>query len=399
MSSPPLEGRSIVCFAHDWGGDPTSKTHIMRILSRRNRVLWIESIGMRRPAATARDLRRVADKLARALSRCREVEPNLFVASPLVLPLPGWALADRINASILAASLRRLCRRLGLVRPILWTYMPNVVRLLGRLDESGVVYHCVDEYSAFTGVPRRALLRMEHELVRRADLVLTSSETLCDERRTLNSNTHFVTHGVDVLHFGKALDERTAIPADLRGLRRPVVGFFGLLADWLDFDLLRAAALARPDLSFVLLGKEAADLGALRGLPNVHLLGRKRYEDLPAYCRGFDVGIIPFRRNALTVRANPLKLREYLAAGLPVVSTPLPEVARYQPHVRLAAEPEAFLAAIDAALRDRGPEPARARAAAVRAESWERRVAEIEEILAATGKGAAGHGCRVPVAS
>ena len=381
---PALEGASIICFAHDWGGDPTSKTHIMRILARRNRVLWVNSIGMRRPAASGRDLRRILDKLGKGFQRCREVEPNLFVANPLVVPLPGWGLADRINAGILAATLRRLCLQHALRDPILWSFLPNVGRLLGRLDERLVIYHCVDEYSAFSGVSREAIARMERDLVRRADLVLTSSESLCADRRAINPNTRFVTHGVDVDHFAQALDPAIQTPADLRDLPRPVIGFFGLLADWVDLDLVGAMAMARPRWSFVLVGKQAAGVGPVRGLPNVHLLGQKPYALLPAYCRGFDVGIIPFRTNELTLRANPLKLREYLAAGLPVVSTSLPEVARYRPFVHLAEGAAGFTRAVTAALGERSPALDRARALAMASESWATRVAEIERHIAQT---------------
>jgi glycosyltransferase involved in cell wall biosynthesis len=381
---PALEGASIICFAHDWGGDPTSKTHIMRILARKNRVLWVNSIGMRRPAASGRDLRRILDKLVKSFQGCREVEPNLFVANPLVIPLPGWGLADRINSGLLAATLRRLCRTHALRDPILWSFMPNVGRLLGRLQERLVIYHCVDEYSAFTGVSRVAIARMERDLVRRADLVLTSSERLCADRAGINPNTRFVTHGVNVGHFAQALDSRIETPADLRDRPRPVIGFIGLLADWVDLDLVRALATARPSWSFVLVGKEATGVGVLRGLPNVHLLGQKPYALLPAYCRGFDVGIIPFRTSDLTLRANPLKLREYLAAGLPVVSTPLPEVARYRSFVHLAEGTTGFIRAIEAALDERSPELDRARALAMECESWESRVAEIEGHISRT---------------
>jgi len=375
---PMLEGASIICFAHDWGGDPTSKTHIMKILARRNRVLWVNSIAMRRPSASGRDLRRILDKLAKGFRGCEEVEPNLFVTNPLVIPLPGWGAADRINATILATTLRRLCRRHGLEDPLLWTFMPNVGRLLGRLNERLVIYHCVDEYSAFTGVSRDSIAGMERDLVRRADLVLTSSERLAAERIGLNPNTRFVSHGVDVAHFVRALDPAIEPPLDLRALPRPVIGFFGLLADWVDLDLVRAVAIARPDWSFVLVGKEATGLGVVRGLANVHLLGQKPYALLPAYCRGFDVGIIPFRTNELTLRANPLKLREYLAAGLPVVSTPLPEVARYRGLVHLAEGASGFIQSITAALGERSITLDQVRAVAMESESWESRVAEIE---------------------
>jgi len=395
---PALEGASIICFAHDWGGDPTSKTHIMKILARKNRILWVNSIGMRRPAASGRDLRRILDKLAKGFRGCREVEPNLFVANPLVIPLPGWGVADRINAGILAASLRRLCRRHALRDPILWSFLPNVGRLLGRLNERMVIYHCVDEYSAFSGVSRETLARLERDLVRRADLVLTSSERLCAERIATNPNTRFVTHGVDVGHFAQAMQPGTGTPGDLRDLPRPVIGFFGLLADWVDLDLVRAMALARPGWSFVLVGKQATGVGAVRGLPNVHLLGQKPYALLPAYCRGFDVGIIPFRTNDLTLRANPLKLREYLAAGLPVVSTPLPEVARYQPFVHLASDATGFSRAISVALGERSPAQDRTRALAMESESWETRVAEIERHISRTA-GRAGYPALHPAMS
>lgn len=376
-----LEATSIICFAHDWGGDPTSKTHIMRILAQKNRVLWVNSIGMRQPRVCGRDLRRIVAKLRRTFEGCVEVEPNLFVANPLVLPLPGVAMAEWLNAEILGAWLRRLCRRHRIDRPILWTFLPNVNRLVGRLGEQMVIYHCVDEYSAFSGVLRDVLIGMERDLIRRADLVFTSSEQLCVERRALNPNTHFVPHGVDVAHFSRALDPETVVPNELLELPRPVVGFFGLLADWVDLPLLRALALARPDWSIVLVGKAATDLGPVRRLPNVYLLGQKPYRVLPAYCRGFDVCIIPFRVNELTVRANPLKLREYLAAGRPVVSTPLPEVSRYDGLVHLADGPESFIKAVGAALAERSDAMALGRLKAMRGESWDARVAEISAII------------------
>jgi glycosyltransferase involved in cell wall biosynthesis len=266
---------------------------------------------------------------------------------------------------------------------MLWTFLPNTVGLVGRLGESRVIYHCVDEYSAFAGVPRAALRRMEETLVRRADLVLASSERLADERRPLNARTHFVSHGVDVAHFARALDPTLVMPPAVADLRRPVVGFFGLIADWVDRDLIAEIARRRPDWTLLLIGKADVDTRSLAALPNVRLLGQKPYAELPAYCRAFDVGIIPFRVDALTVRANPLKLREYLAAGLPVVSSDLPEVRRYAGLVRLAAGPQAFVAAIEAALGERSEAQARARVTAMIPESWEARVEQISELIEA----------------
>lgn len=379
-----LERTSIICFAHDWGGDPTSKTHIMRILSEKNRVLWVNSIGMRRPAASGRDLRRLLMKFKRGLQGCIRVHENLYVWNPLVLPLPGVPGVSDFNTWILSSSIRHLARRLEFRRPILWTFLPNVNGLVGRLGEGMVIYHCVDEYSAFSDVPRAALERMERDLLGKADLVFTSSEQLCRERRAYNSRTFFVPHGVDLAHFSRGLDPRTPIPTDMQGIMRPIVGFFGLIADWIDLSLIRHLALARPDWSVVLVGRSTTGLGPLKGLPNVYFPGQKPYEALPGYCRAFDVGMIPFRINELTLKANPLKLREYLAAGLPVVSTDLPEVRRYQGLVRIASGPEAFMRAIEAALDERGEPYARQRVEAMKGESWEARVKELSGFIQAT---------------
>lgn len=376
-----IEGQSIICISQDWEGDPTSKKHIMRILSARNRVLWVNSIGMRRPTAAASDLRRLLAKLRRIVSGVRQVEPNIYVMDPPVLPLPGIAAAERVNRIVLAAWLRHLCRRLHMQRPIIWTFLPNVNWLLGRLHERMVIYHCVDEYSQFSGVPKDVIIRMERELIRRADIVFTSAEKLCAERREINPRTHFIPHGVDVAHFSKALDSATPVASDISALPKPVIGFFGLLADWVDLDMIGSLARARPQWSFTLVGKAQTDLHAVQGLPNVHLIGQRPYSALPGYCRGFDVGLIPFRMNELTLRVNPLKLREYLAAGLPVVSTPLPEVVRYQGVVHIATNRDGFLEAIEAALKERTSERDRGRVEMMRSEGWEARVGEMSSLV------------------
>jgi glycosyltransferase involved in cell wall biosynthesis len=374
-----LENASIICFSKDWGGDPTSNNHIMWLLSAKNQILWVNSIGMRRPGMSNYDLKRLVVKLGRGLGGCHQVAPNIHVFNPLVIPLPAVAPVVRLNNAILRAALRATCRRLGLRRPIVWSFFPNIGGLVGKLEERLVVYQCVDDHAEFPGMARASLRRQERQLLAAADLVFTSSELLWRERVTHNPHTVFIPHGVDFAHFSSAVDADTSIPADLRPVRRPVVGFVGAVADFVDLELVADAARARPEWSFVLVGRWATGLGALRGLSNVHLLGQRPYATLPAYCRGFDVGIIPFRINDLTLRANPLKLREYLAAGLPVVSTPLPEVAKYGALVRIADGRDAFVREIEHALRERGEPFVGRRLQAMRQESWEGRVEQFSE--------------------
>jgi glycosyltransferase involved in cell wall biosynthesis len=375
-----LENSSIICFSKDWGGDPTSNNHIMWRLAAKNRILWVNSIAMRRPSMNGRDLKRLFVKLGRTLGSCRQLAPNIHVLNPLVIPLPAVAPVVRLNNAILAATLRRTCRRLGLRDPILWSFFPNIGGLVGKLGERLVVYQCVDDHAEFSGMDRASLRQQEHRLLAAADLVFTSSELLCRERGQYNPNTVFIPHGVDFAHFSRAVDGHTSIVSDLEKVRRPIIGFIGALADFVDLDLVADVARLRPDWSFVMVGRRwGTSLNAVSDLPNVHLLGPRPYESLPSYCRGFDVGIIPFRINNLTVRANPLKLREYLAAGLPVVSTSLPEVAKYHNLVRIAHGRDEFVREIEQALKERGEPFVGMRLSAMRQESWDRRVEQFSE--------------------
>src|SRR5437899_365007 len=199
--SPP-----IICIGKDWEGDPTSNTHFMRLLSRRNRVLWVNSIGTRRPGVNRRDLGRLLYKFRRAFDGCAQVAPNMHVFNPLVVPFPELPGVARFNSTFLSAALRRTSERLGFERPLMWTYFPTAVGLVGRLRECAVIYHCIDDYAEFPGVNGAALRRAEQQLLKVADLVVTSSEILWRERRQENPRTFFIPHGVDVDHFSRALD-------------------------------------------------------------------------------------------------------------------------------------------------------------------------------------------------
>lgn len=383
-SPAALRGRDMLCFSHDWKADPLSKTHLMRLLARDNRVLWVNSIGYRAPTATRRDLSRACEKLVAAASPLREVEPNIHVLSPLVIPAYGRPWVRAFNRWFLRLQVRRAMRHLGLERPINWVFNPAAAMVAGSLDEDLLIYYCVDDYAAFTGVHSIALAAMEQELLSAADLVITSSERLHLSRHDRNSNTVLVRHGVEWSHFRKALEERLVVPPDLAAIPGPVLGYFGLIGeDWVDLDLLEHLARALPHVSIVMLGKVTMDLSRLSKHPNIHVLGHRPYSSLPAYCKGFDAAIIPFPINGATLNSNPLKVREYLAAGLPVVSTAIPEVEALG-LCRTAGSHEDFVAHVRAALEQ--PGPSTLRSDSVRDQSWEARLEEIGAHVEATRK-------------
>ena len=369
----------MLCFSHDWSADPLSKTHLMRLLSRDNRVLWINSIGYRTPTASRRDLARAFRKVIAAAAPVREPEPNLHVLNPLVIPAHGSTWVKRFNRWALRAQVERAMRRLRFERPINWVFNPAAAVVAGSLGEDLLIYYCVDEYAAFAGVAGPRLVSMERELLARAELVITSSERLYRSKRSHNARTALVRHGVDWSHFHRALDPRTQLPADIAALPRPILGYFGLIArDWVDQDLIVHTARQFPQASIVMLGKITMDVSALRRMPNVHLLGHRPYQTLPAYCKGFDAALIPFPINAATLNANPLKAREYLAAGLPVVSTAIPEV-RVLGSCMIGRDPEEFVGQIREALASPGPCPERSNS--IRHESWEARLSQITRLV------------------
>jgi glycosyltransferase involved in cell wall biosynthesis len=379
-----LRGRDLVVFSNDWDGDPLSKTHIMRILARENRILWVNSIGNRAPKANAHDLQRIWKKLGTFTEGIREVEPNLFVLAPLAIPFFGSNAVRAANRSLLRVQIRRAMRQLEFRNPISWSFLPASAPVSGTLGEELVVYHCVDEFSAFADTNGKHIAELEEQLLQRADVVICSAERLRENKVKVNSNTALVRHGVDFDHFVKACDPATVVPPELAKLPGPVIGFFGLVADWVDLDAIAACAKAYPNGSVVVIGKVAPDVNPakLTALPNVHLLGRRKYDELPGFCKGFDVALMPFKVNELTLNANPLKVREYLAAGLPVVSSDIPEVRKVG-LCKIASSSEDFPKLVQECL-DEGAGPSRERAQRIFHESWNARVEEIREVVGQT---------------
>lgn len=369
---------NVICFAKDWDDDPTSNTHVMRLLARESKVLWLNSIAMRTPRlASARDLGRIGRKLRGAARGVTQVAPNLWVASPLILPFPHSALATVANRWTLRATLGILRRRLGMRSFQLWIFLPNAVEYAGTLGESLLVYYCVDDWLHAAGFDGPRLRAMERRLCARADVVFATSAALVETLRAWNPETRLASHGVDHAHFARALAPSTPVAPEVAALPRPVLGIVGLIDERVDLNLVDALAGAHPEWSIAAVGQTMVDTSRLAARRNVHFLGRQPYARLPALCKGFAVGLIPFVVNDYTRHVNPIKLREYLSAGLPVVSTNLPEVGRYGKLCAVAGSPGEFVDAVARAIRKDAPALRAQRSEAMREETWERKVEEL----------------------
>lgn len=377
-----MRGENIVCFAKDWGHDPTSVNHVMEGLGQHNRVLWLNSIAARTPSlAQSSDVARMLGKLRSFARGPQRISDSFTVYTPIVLPFPYSRAAMAVNAQLLRAEVGVLRRRLGMADFQLWSFLPTAASYAGKLGESLLVYYCVDEWSQFSHVDGARMAAMEAELCRRADLVFCTARSLVARKRPLNPETHLAQHGVDHAHFAAALDERTPLPPALAALPKPVLGFFGLVQDWIDVALFVYLARQRPSWSLVIIGDAKVDVSELRALPNVLLTGRLPYAELPRWCKGFDVGLCPFVQNELTRHVDPIKLREYLSAGLPVVSTHLPELEA-SPWCAVTRDHAGFLAACERALADDSPARRRERSDAMRAETWEAKVSALGQHVA-----------------
>lgn len=341
----------------------TNKQHVARSLAALgHRVLYVESLGLRAPRRQSRDGRRILRRLRRALMPPRRVEPNLWVWSPLAIPGAGASpLLQALNRLVFSISLQ-LAERLIAFRPqLLWTYNPCTLAYLHSTARyPGLIYHCVDDVPSQPGMNAAWIMRWEQQLCRRADQVFVTSKALLESRHDWSGSIAFYPNVADYDHFSQAWSCVLQPAAELCAIPHPRLGFIGALSAYkLDLELIAALAGRHRDWSFVLVGptgegEQSADLSALLAHPNVHWLGAQPYGKLPSLLSGFDVALLPLRFNSYTESMFPMKFFEYLAAGLPVVATPIRSLLDYRDLVQLPSsnQPEIWAQAIATALAD-----------------------------------------------
>lgn len=387
-ADPALRDCGVIYFGNDWQAENrTSSHHVAARLARRMPVLYVDSPGMRAPSASGRDFKRALRKLAAAFRRPREVAPGLWHCTVPQLPFRRIPGVDLLNRWFGRWAVRRARRILPARRLISWFVVPHPGFLAGRLGEALCVYYCIDDYAAHPAVDPALIGERDRALSQHADLLFVAPPALLEAKRALNPDTVYAPHGVDVELFSRAADPATAVAPGAAGLAHPVVGYIGSLHEWIDLELMAWLARARPAWTFLCVGHAATDVSALAALPNVRLAGPQPYAELPHWARAFDVAIIPYRLNRQVANANPLKLREYLATGKPVVSVRNLEIEKFARWVRIADGREAFLAALDEALANDTPAAAAERMAAVADQTWDRRVEEVlARVVAALGQ-------------
>ena len=329
-----------------------------------------------------------------ASERTRRVLQNMVVYSPYVWipsPISRYRFTHRFCQQAVGRQVDRVIRGIGgeALTRVAWVFRPEQYAWLGAANEDVALYECYDEYSldSRSGKPIAKAARDESILLRGVQLVIATSESLWRKRSLVHHNVHLVPNGVDVDLFNTESRAGSSLPSDMAGIKRPIIGYAGRLGRFIDWGLLSYLAESRPEWSFVLLGGfdgNVDEVGGLRHRVNVHWLGWKPREMVPAYSIGFDVSILPLLANEYLHCSSPLTLWEQLALGNVVVMTDLREVHRFGEYVFLASCREQFLASIEAALKGDNSRRIRLGIAAARERSWERNAKRLISLVAET---------------
>ena len=398
-SRPQLSEYVFVVFADDWGRHPSSCQHLFRRIIPHAQVIWVNTIGLRTPRVNLYDFRRTvqvlrawvgpgagAGKKSRAIPARRTVKPapgtsgtdsaSPHVLSPVMWPSFQGPASCALNHHLLSRAVHKALRHLAPGKqPILVSTTPTVPGLFRDGAFRRKVYYCVDDFTHWYGIDGRSVHRLEQETLDACDLMIATSSSILETRSAFVGASALLTHGVDLPHFSRAA-RNPASP--LAALPHPLVGMFGVFDRRVDGQALRSAALLSPQATFVILGPVVdRDQDEFRDLPNIRFMGAVPYADLPGHVCHFDLCILPYVVDETTHNINPLKLKEYLATGKPVIVSPLPEAIALAEYLTLAG-PAEFSTAVAAALAAIEPEapakPIHLRTGLedfLRSESWE----------------------------
>ncbi len=351
-----LKNKNFIVFSDDWGRHPFSCQHIMEYFLPFNRLLWVNTIGMRTPELSIYDIKRAFGKIyswinpKKTQNNSIELHPNLRIISPFMIPYNIYSPIRKFNAKNVIKNVNKAAEEWGFTEAILLTTQPLAADYLGELNEKLVAYYCVDDFIHWPGMNQPKLVQnLEDDLLKKSDLVFAVSDSLCKSRTNGKQETKLLTHGVDIPHFAKARIKEEK-PEELRDIKSPIIGFYGLIDQRFDIELIENILKTKPDLNFVCVGKAVIDLKPLMKFSNFHLIPAVPYKDLPNYAAYFDIACIPYLINEHTHTINPLKLREYIATGKAIVTTPMKEVFRFENVIHIAERGLPFIEAIEKAL-------------------------------------------------
>lgn len=381
-----LQPLHVICFGgEDWWYH--NQAHIdMQLMRRFAKIcttLYINSIVMQKPNLTEgkKFVQKLTRKAKSILTGLKKSNAGFWVYSPFSLPVHHISWAEPFNEMLLINQLRRVERKLRMQNPLIWVVCPTACDIAIKMKKCQLVYLRTDRYEEYPNVDREMIKKYDRRLKAAADLTIFVNRTLYEQERCQCKKTIYLDHGVDFEVFASA-EQDPHKPPDIATIPKPIVGFFGGIdAYTVDIDFIEKVVDYLPGKSFVFVGKASTDCSGLMAKGNVWMLGQKPYKQIPHYGKCFDVAIMPWRQNRWIQACNPIKLKEYLALGKPIVSTPFTELETYQEVMYRAKTPKEFAQCIERALVEDGPEKISARRKKVEKATWDSKAELVLETL------------------
>lgn len=363
-----------IVFSDDWGEHPSSCQHIFKYIANDHLTLWINTVGMRTPKLTIADFKKAAKKISRMLGKTQQAsnvtpQPRKFILiQPFMLPflrIPGLR---SLNRFFVKKSISIKLAEQDFSGPLIsLVTAPNACDFVGLFNESRIVYYCVDDFSEWPGLEKQLLKNMEEELIGKADLFFATADALFSRLKETGKPTFSLSHGVDYDHFTY---HPKAPHRALAKIPKPIVGYFGLFDERSNQDLLAKTAKALPDISFVITGNVITSTERLKEIANIYFTGPVPYAEIPQLVSGWEICMLPYVRNRLTDAINPLKIKEYIATGKPIISTDLPEVQQLRQWVYIKSDSDSWVATIEQIVNNEVSRKIEGRSDFILSQSW-----------------------------
>lgn len=336
-----MKNRDFIIFGEDFARHPHALEHLMRPLFASNRFIWVETIGLRSPHFSLYDLRRIGEKIKGWIFNRKTQKRNpehIHVVSPFMIPLNQFKIVRKFNQWSVLRSVRKVAEQLQFKDIISISSVPNAADYVGHFNEVTKIYYCVDEFSLWPGLNYDLVSSLEKKLLTKVDFITATSDQLSQSKVLKDKTTTTITHGVDFEHF--SIPEKTT-------LSKVKICYFGLFDERSDQDIILKMALDHQDCEIHLFGNVVCPVSKLEKCQNITFHGSVSYAELPAKIIDMDIFFLPYTETDLTRFINPLKLKEYLCTGRPVVATPLPEVIKLKEYLSIATTPDDFSAFIN----------------------------------------------------
>jgi len=355
---------------------------IMSRLAKRHKVLFVNSLGMRIPSLRSdkNAMLKIFRKAKSILHYLRKDPCGMYVFSPVSVPFQN-KIGKKINQMFLSLQLDIVMKSLAIHNPIYYIGCPPAWEIIRHRKRPILIYERTDIFEEMPGADKKYISQLNQDITKASDLVLYVNHKLMQHGKQIRQNGLMLGHGVDYELFSSAC-QSNYIPDDIAHIPRPIAGFFGdLNREWCNLSLLEYAVNQLPKVSFVLVGPVSSDVSNLQKYKNIYFLGRKPYSEIPHYGKQFDIALMPWNQNRWIEYCNPVKTKEYLALGLPIVSVDYPELGAFRDIIYASKNEDEFVNNILVALNEKSSDLSQRRRKRVANETWDAKVKLLEETI------------------